>query len=415
MKATRTCSYPIFAGQYDHALKIINLKTNRVPAPCHLAAWHIDKVDRTDFFGWTRDGVPYMTGRDRIPQLTVVHLISRQMNLESLRTADEFTATRASEQKRMSPYLEMPDAAEWQVIDSQARAWVGDTVGGWRQVERIIGHLRDNFEHDRLATAPENCENVVAHFLGSGRGPDYMFATTAAVMLRSLGYPTRVVSGFYADPRKYDRSARQTIVEDEDVHFWVEVCVDGRTWIPVEPTPGYEPPLTVLTWKQRVARAVAGLGRWVRGHVLLSAGLLCAAFGLVVYRRDVYDAASYFLWRVASIGPLRRRVLWTVGLLESRGWIAGRRRPANRTLRQWYAPVVGGADAKVAASLLWLIDLADWARYSPERGHSIQWPCGDTEIRQHCRQVAGSWTSRRIRNQSRKARSNSGAGPAAVG
>lgn len=63
---------------------------------------------------------------------------------------------------------------------------------------------------------------IVAFVLSERRGPDYLFASAAAVMLRSLEYPTRLVRGFYASPERFDPESGQTAVLKEDVHFWTQ-------------------------------------------------------------------------------------------------------------------------------------------------------------------------------------------------
>ena len=401
--AKRRCGYPLFAGTQRHAVKIINLDTNRIPTPSHLSAWHIDRVDHLDFFDWSYDGIPAMPVRDSIPQLTVIQLLSHQMNLQPLREAGETALCRTDE---MAPYLAVPDSINQDRIAELIQDWTGGIRAGWQQVEAVVEHLRTEFEHDPAATAPEDCEDTVSHFLTARRGPDYLFASAAAVMLRKLGYPSRVVSGFYADPQDYDPRGRQTIVNDDDVHLWVEVCIDGRTWIPVEPTPGYEPPLTVLSWSQRLAKTVQVVFRWVCRNALLSAALFCVGIAVIVYRRETFDVASYAFWSTLSLGSTRRRILWTVWLLEWRGWMAGRRRPANRTLRQWYEPVAIDADPEEAESLRSLITLADWVRYHPAQLRGTQWPYTSREILKRCRTVGRRWTSRRLVRQGRARQSS---------
>ena len=394
--APRSCSYPIFSGTDQHAVKIINLRTIRIPSPAQLNAWHIDRVDRPDFFGWTDDGILEMRGREFVPQLTVVNLNSHRMNLTPLRDRQP---TKFSAGAEMAPYLALPDSVDQDHISEIAHRWTMDVPAGWQQVEAVVEHLRTDFEHDPQVTAPEDCEDTVSHFLAARRGPDYMFASTAAVMLRMLGYPTRVVSGFYADPQDYDRQSRQTIVEDEDAHVWAEVCVDDRTWIPIEPTPGYEPPLTVLSWSQQLAKTTGVIFQWVQANLLLSTVLLGFGIGLIVFRRAVFDFASYAFWMAVSFGSSRRRILWTIRMLEWRSWMAGHSRPQSRTLRQWYEPMAGNAAPEAAESLRSLMTLADWALYRPTHPSEKQWPCTDREIVQRCHCVGRLWTSRHIGRQ----------------
>jgi hypothetical protein len=67
------------------------------------------------------------------------------------------------------------------------------------------------YAFDRSAHAPEDCPFPVGHFLfESKRGASYQFATAATMMLRSLGYSTRLVSGFYANPERFDVARKVT-------------------------------------------------------------------------------------------------------------------------------------------------------------------------------------------------------------
>ena len=61
-----------------------------------------------------------------------------------------------------------------------------------------------------------------------------------ALMLRMVGIPSRVVTGFTAgheDPAEEDRF----VVSDFDAHSWVEVDFNGIGWVPFEPTPSSAP------------------------------------------------------------------------------------------------------------------------------------------------------------------------------
>ena len=280
------------------------------------------------------------------------------------------------------PYLQLATAVHGEV----AREWVADTPRGLVQIERIVSQLRTQFRHDPVAVAPETCQDVVRHFLAAGRGPDYMFATTAAVLLRGLGYPTRVVSGFYADPADYDRRSKQTIVRKKNVHFWVEAQVAGGHWLPLEPTPGYAEPLRLLTWQQWWARLGADWLDWASTHrfaigivVLL---LLAAAFA----RRWLSDLASYGVWQMACRGEPARRVLWTVRLLEWRGRMAGSRRPGTTTFARWYAQLP--ADSSEERLLIRrLVCCADWALY----GRRLR--CR-ASVPRMCSRSAGAWHGR---------------------
>ncbi|MFM7930897.1 MAG: transglutaminase domain-containing protein, partial [Pirellula sp.] len=74
----------------------------------------------------------------------------------------------------------------------------------WNRVEAIVDGLR-KFKNDPTASAPVDCKDVVDHVLDAKRGPDYLMASAAAVMIRQLGIPCRLCTGFFASEKRFDR------------------------------------------------------------------------------------------------------------------------------------------------------------------------------------------------------------------
>jgi hypothetical protein len=60
-----------------------------------------------------------------------------------------------------------------------------------------------------------------------------------AVMVRELGYPSRVAVGFRSGEARGD----SFLVTSRDAHAWVEVFFPGFGWLPFEPTPGRPNPI----------------------------------------------------------------------------------------------------------------------------------------------------------------------------
>ena len=393
----RPRSSRIHRGTSCYGLKIINLKTARVPHPPQLNEVHVDRVDRADFFDWTRDGMLEMPGQEFIPQLTVIHMHSRQVNLDSLRINFDFTREFSDEQQIMlNPYREVSGKHR-----ATAEAWTSGIPRGWLQVEAVVERLRHRFQHDPQATAPDDCGDVVAHFLECRRGPDYLFASAAAELLRSLGYPVRVVSGFYADPRRFDHRAGQTTVLSEDVHVWAEVCVDGRNWVTIEPTPGYHAPGEHRTLRQWAAACFWYSVRWCQRHMIW---LLCGAFGLVLIvclRRTWLDHVGWMVCMACGWQSPEARLAWTIRLLEWRAWLVGRPRAPQKTVAKWYRPLVQAAPDSQRASLNRFFQCTDRLFYS-RRGIASS---NAGEIRQVCAAVVSTcernFISRSFSNSSR--------------
>jgi transglutaminase-like putative cysteine protease len=90
------------------------------------------------------------------------------------------------------------------------------------------------------------------------------FSTAMNVMLRTLGIPSRQMSGF--SQGVYDDKTKQFFVNSVEAHSWVEVFFPGYGWIPFEPTPdGTNGPINrPLTQAQLTAPpdvAASGSGR----------------------------------------------------------------------------------------------------------------------------------------------------------
>jgi hypothetical protein len=209
-------------------------------------------------------------------------------------------------------------------------------------------------------------EDPLADFLKARRGGDHLFATAATVMLRHLGFDARLVTGFYA-PRRTDRwrlggwVGGEIDVLPEDAHVWTEVKVADELWLPVEPTPGYEPPRMHRTLAKRIAAMF-----WAASPV----GLVACCVGLVgwVSRRLWGEWVCRVVWFLSAPLTGRRRVAVLVRLLEWRGLLAGLKRPAGVTHRNWVADAVeavddGSGELSVAAERFF--DAADAAFYSP--------------------------------------------------
>jgi hypothetical protein len=63
------------------------------------------------------------------------------------------------------------------------------------------------------------------------------FATAEVLMLRGLGIPARLATGYA--PGEYAPLLHQAIVRERDAHAWVEVWLDGHGWVPMDPSPGF--------------------------------------------------------------------------------------------------------------------------------------------------------------------------------
>lgn len=84
-------------------------------------------------------------------------------------------------------------------------------------------------------------EEIPEYFLfESHRGYCQHFATTAALMFRLYGVPSRYVTGYMAQPDDFEQQSDgswRAVLEDGDAHAWTEVYADGQGWKVVDATP----------------------------------------------------------------------------------------------------------------------------------------------------------------------------------
>lgn len=314
-----------------HAIKIINLKSNVIPAPLELRAINIDKVDQSDMYGWSQDSIPKLN-RQALPEFITINESSECLQRAKLLHHTELTFNALGDQRR----TQLPLLSQMSDVRNLAQQITRDVPDGYARVDAVINYLRSNYVLDRTAVAPESSNFPVGHFLFEAkRGPDYQFATAAALMLRSLGFSTRVVSGFYASPENFDPKKRHTSVHNADAHFWCEVFIGSSTWITVEPSPGYEVLTPPPGFFARCMIAMKATFRWMFEHWLLTFSVTALTMITFLKRHLIHDRVSTAIWVMSASADPRVRVLRTLQLLDSRLVSAGLARPGGITFSRW--------------------------------------------------------------------------------
>jgi transglutaminase-like putative cysteine protease len=138
-------------------------------------------------------------------------------------------------QEILDQYLQLPDNfSERVAADALDITAEEDTVYGKARALEL--HLR-SYEYNDAIEAPPEGRDPVEYFLYDIREGycDY-YATSMALMLRSLDIPSRVVSG-YAEGL-FDEETGEYFVTQRDAHTWVEVYFPEYGWIEFEPTAG---------------------------------------------------------------------------------------------------------------------------------------------------------------------------------
>jgi transglutaminase-like putative cysteine protease len=141
-------------------------------------------------------------------------------------------------------YLQLP--ALDPRIPELAREIAGSERNPLDQARAIERYLPSNYSYtlDLAGTAPAD---PLVHFLfGTRAGHCEYFASAMTIMLRSLGIPSRYVTGFLGG--EYNDVGGDFIIRARHAHSWVEAYFPGYGWVTFDPTPpGADRPAGLLT------------------------------------------------------------------------------------------------------------------------------------------------------------------------
>jgi len=347
----------------QHALRVLNVDTNRILAPVNLQGVHIDRCDRPDLFVWKQEDVLAMT-RTSLPGMAVIHLQSQLVDHSSL-NQDSINLGFGLVEYRALP--EGPGMAE---IRNLAEEWTAGAENDWQRVVAIRDQLKNNYELDPEVSVPEDCENPTLWFLEeSRRGPDYMFATATVMLCRAAGISSRAVSGLYANPDKYDISAGQTSVHPSDVHWWAEVYAGPDHWAVVESCPGFTAGQPPRPWLATMYSLMLSGGRLMVTYWPVT--LLVCLLGAFTFhrRREVLSRLLVWRWelrrRFSSDEDARRLMLESAVCYDKRRKLGNNPRPQHSPMATLLKTDSQSLQELSCEDRQRLAAAIDWACYGP--------------------------------------------------
>lgn len=320
-----------FLGSAEtHAIKVVGLNSTVIPQPLYTHGIHIDLVERSDLFERTHSGLIAMN-RDQLPRLTPIYLASRTVDRSKLEESSLHFKT--SDTRALDHIFQEVDRTR---IERLARKITTDAKSHWDHIEMIEQFMRRNYVRTSATSGDSGQGLPVERFLFEEKaGPDYLFATATVLLLRSLNYPARVVSGFYVDPKKFDFESDHTPVHGSDVHFWTEVCVGGDDWLTVEGTPGFEILGPPPTWFQSFINCFQKLQAWLYQHWVSAVGTTIGLAFAAAYRIEITDYIDLLWLRITLPRDASQRVLAIVSFLQRRASRTGNSRPRSMTINKW--------------------------------------------------------------------------------
>lgn len=130
-------------------------------------------------------------------------------------------------------YLQLP-AIDPRIRDLALRMTAGEP-GDLERARSVERHLRADYGYT-LQLPDHEVADPLAYFLFTRRkGHCEYFASAMTVMLRAIGMPARLATGFQSGV--YNPLTDLWVIRASDAHTWVEAWIPGRGWTTFDPTP----------------------------------------------------------------------------------------------------------------------------------------------------------------------------------
>ena len=253
-------------------------------------------------------------------------------------------------------YLQLPSGSDR--LGELARRVTDPVSSTYEKTAAVLTHLLSNYTYS-LEADTRGSEHPIDEFLFTRKtGYCEHYATAMVLMLRSVGIPARLVTGFLAT--EWNEFGNYYTVRQRDAHAWVEVYYPQSGWVTMDPTPSNPAAFTPSFWMgfQRLAESMRL--HWDRLFIRYSGR---DQLEIISSLRDggdsARDAVSHWTSAITAAftrllhtwaeGPqtLRRSIVWTLMLIFligvtglifflSRRWLNGHagERPPAKTQQQ---------------------------------------------------------------------------------
>ena len=268
--------------------------------------------------------------------------------LESTLAYDVVTWPESSLQPELSPWRREAELALPSNLNPLTREWVERQVNavgnGPELIARVLSYFREQPFYYTLQPPKIDDDDFVDEFIfQSLRGFCEHYAYSFVVMMRMAGIPARIIGGYQGG--ELNTLNNTLIVRQFDAHAWVEVWLEDRGWVRVDPTAAVAP-----------ERVEQGLEEALRGQEGFLADSLLSAYRfrsvtMVNWLRLRYDAAAW-QWQSFIVGFNSDE---QIDLLES--WF-------GEIKVSWFVAVLLGSWVVVLAPLIWWMNRS---RSSSER------------------------------------------------
>jgi len=141
-------------------------------------------------------------------------------------------------------YLQLPERLDPR-IPELAHKLTDSEPSPYRRAMAIEHYLTTQFGYTLQLPSEPPADPLADFLFHRRRGHCEYFASSMAVLLRTVGIPSRVITGFRG--AQFNQVNSTYIVRARDAHSWVEAYIPGAGWTSFDPTPAGDAPV-VTAW-----------------------------------------------------------------------------------------------------------------------------------------------------------------------
>jgi hypothetical protein len=151
-------------------------------------------------------------------------------------------------------FLQLPEDSNR--VAELARRVTDQAAIPFEKSSAVLQHLLSNYQYSLDADTTRSSHPIDDFLFTRKTGYCEHYATAMVLMLRSIGIPARLVTGFLAT--EWNEFGGYYTVRQRDAHAWVEVYYPHSGWITMDPTPdtGALPPLSMWESLERIGESL---------------------------------------------------------------------------------------------------------------------------------------------------------------
>lgn len=131
-------------------------------------------------------------------------------------------------------YLQLPELLDPR-IPELAKQITGSEFSPYRRALAVERYLTTHYGYTLQLPSQLPADPLADFLFHRRRGHCEYFASSMAVLLRTVGIPSRIITGFRG--AQFNQLNSNYIVRARDAHSWVEAYIPGAGWTAFDPTP----------------------------------------------------------------------------------------------------------------------------------------------------------------------------------